>query len=223
MIEYGDENLLMLSGVQHFAFCRRQWALIDIEQQWSENRFTVEGNLLHKNADIPEFITKRNDTVTLRSLPLMSVKLGLYGVSDIVEMKAAANGDNAVLHPEHPGWWYIIPVEYKRGRPKRDECDIVQLCAQAVCLEEMYGVHIEKGYLYYGETRRREEIYLTADIRNIVESLCRQMHELYEKGVTPPPEYKSHCRSCSIADICMPRQMDGKKSASEYLKILTAD
>lgn len=224
MIEYGDENLLMLSGIQHFAFCKRQWALIHIEQQWNENRFTIEGNRMHKNADIPEFITKRDDTVTLRSLPLMSVKLGLYGVSDIVEMKAAANGDNAVLHPDHPGrWWYMIPVEYKRGKPKRDECDIAQLCAQAVCLEEMYSIHIEKGYLYYGETRHRKEVCLTADIRNIVENLCRQMHELYKKGITPPPVYKSHCRSCSLADICLPKQMDGKKSANEYLKILTAD
>ncbi len=223
MIEYGDENLLMLSGIQHFAFCKRQWALIHIEQQWDENRFTVEGNRMHKNVDMPDFITKRNDTVTLRSVPLVSRRLGLYGVSDVVEMKAAVNGDNAIRHPEYDGWWHLMPVEYKRGKPKEDERDIVQLCAQALCLEEMYGVHIEKGYFYYGETRRREEINFSIAIRNLVNDMAAQMHELYDTGATPLPVYKSHCRSCSLTEICMPKQLAKGVSANEYLRILTDD
>lgn len=224
MIEYDDENLLMLSGIQHFAFCKRQWALIHIEQQWDENRLTVEGNWMHKNVDMPEFMTKRNDTVTLRSVPLVSRKLGLYGVSDVVEMKAATGSvDNAIHHPEYDGWWHLMPVEYKRGKPKTDERDVVQLCAQAVCLEEMYGLRIEKGSFYYGETRRREEILFTADVRSMVMSLSGQMHELYSGGITPPPVYKSHCRSCSLMEICMPKQLAKRKSVNEYLKILTDD
>lgn len=223
MIEYGDENLLMLSGIQHFAFCKRQWALIHIEQQWDENRLTVEGNWLHKNVDMPEFMTKRNDTVTLRSVPLVSRRLGLYGVSDVVEMKHAATGDNAIRHPEYNGWWYLMPVEYKRGKPKWDERDIVQLCAQAVCLEEMYGVHIERGFFYYGETRRREEIFFSSDVRSLVDNMAVHMHELYDIGVTPPPVYKSHCRSCSLIEICMPKPLARNISVNEYLKILTDD
>ena len=152
MIEYGDEDLLMLSGIQHITFCKRQWALIHIEQQWAENNLTIEGNWMHQKVDDPTLMNRNKGIVTLRSVTLVSRRLGLYGISDVVEMVASSSGQNAIQHPKYPGFWQLIPVEYKRGKPKKDQIDEVQLCAQAICLEEMYNVSIEKGFLYYGET-----------------------------------------------------------------------
>ena len=166
MIEYGDEDLLMLSGIQHITFCKRQWALIHIEQQWAENNLTIEGNWMHQKVDDPTLMNRNKGIVTLRSVTLVSRRLGLYGISDVVEMVASTSGQNSIRHPKYPGFWQLIPVEYKRGKPKKDQIDEVQLCAQAICLEEMYNVSIEKGFLYYGETRHREEVQLLKNYGN---------------------------------------------------------
>ena len=179
MIEYGDEDLLMLSGIQHITFCKRQWALIHIEQQWAENNLTIEGNWMHQKVDDPTLMNRNKGIVTLRSVTLVSRRLGLYGISDVVEMVASTSGQNSIRHPKYPGFWQLIPVEYKRGKPKKDQIDEVQLCAQAICLEEMYNVSIEKGFLYYGETRHREEVQFTEELRKLVENKCVQMHKLY--------------------------------------------
>ena len=130
MIEYGDEDLLMLSGIQHITFCERQWALIHIEQQWAENNLTIEGNWMHQKVDDPTLMNRNKGIVTLRSVTLVSRRLGLYGISDVVEMVASSSGQNAIQHPKYPGFWQLIPVEYKRGKPKKDQIDEVQLCAQ---------------------------------------------------------------------------------------------
>ena len=183
MIEYGDEDLLMLSGIQHITFCKRQWALIHIEQQWAENNLTIEGNWMHQKVDDPTLMNRNKGIVTLRSVTLVSRRLGLYGISDVVEMVASTSGQNAIQHPKYPGFWQLIPVEYKRGKPKKDQIDEVQLCAQAICLEEMYNVSIEKGFLYYGETRHREEVQFTEELRKLVENKCVQMHKLENQAV----------------------------------------
>ncbi len=151
MIEYGDEDLLMLSGIQHITFCERQWALIHIEQQWAENNLTIEGNWMHQKVDDPTLMNRNKGIVTLRSVTLVSRRLGLYGISDVVEMVASSSGQNAIQHPKYPGFWQLIPVEYKRGKPKKDQIDEVQLCAQAICLEEMYNVSIEKDFCIMGK------------------------------------------------------------------------
>lgn len=148
MVEYGDEDLLMLSGIQHITFCERQWALIHIDQQWADNRLTVEGNWMHQKVDDPSSMNRNKDIVTLRSVTLVSRKLGLYGISDVVELSAASSAENAIQHPKYPGLWNLTPIEYKHGKPKKDQVDEVQLCAQALSLEEMYGVCIDKGFLY---------------------------------------------------------------------------
>ena len=173
MIEYGDEDLLMLSGIQHITFCKRQWALIHIEQQWAENNLTIEGNWMHQKVDDPTLMNRNKGIVTLRSVTLVSRRLGLYGISDVVEMVASTSGQNSIRHPKYPGFWQLIPVEYKRGKPKKDQIDEVQLCAQAICLEEMYNVSIEKGFLYYGETRHREEVQFTEELRKLVENVSK--------------------------------------------------
>lgn len=223
MIEYLDEELLMLSGIQHFCFCPRQWALIHIEQAWAENRLTVEGEWLHQRVDDPMLMIKRRDTVSLRSVQLVSRRLGLYGVSDVVQMDRSQTNDNAIVHPSYQGFWQLTPVEYKRGKPKKDERDEVQLCAQAMCLEEMYGINISHGFLYYGETRHRELIELGHELRAKVIELSEQMHTLFREARTPLAEYKSHCKSCSLVDICLPKSFTKPKSVSRYLMQLTDD
>ncbi|MEG2126493.1 MAG: CRISPR-associated protein Cas4 [Bacteroides sp.] len=220
MIEYGDENLLMLSGIQHIAFCERQWALIHIEQQWTENRLTVEGTYLHKNVDDPLYMNQIKDVVTLRSVSLVSYKLGLYGVSDVVELRHSDTLHNAITHSKYQGYWLINPVEYKHGKPKKESIDEVQLCAQAICLEEQFNVQIEKGWLYYGEIRRREEIEFTSALRHLVADYANRMHSLFQKGITPFPVYKPQCKSCSLYNDCLPKSFSRTKSVNLYLNKL---
>lgn len=216
MVEYNDEDLLMLSGIQHIAFCERQWALIHVEQQWVENRLTVEGNHLHAIVDDPLMMNQRNNIVTLRSVSLISRKLGFYGYSDVVEMHKSETSENSIVHPDYKGFWTLYPIEYKRGKPKKNEIDEVQLCAQAMCLEEMYNLCIREGCLYYGETRRREVVIFDLDLRSKVEEYSKMMHYLYKNAITPLPKYKSHCKSCSLYDICLPKYLTKPKSVSAY-------
>jgi CRISPR-associated exonuclease Cas4 len=155
MMEYNEEDFLMLSGIQHFAFCRRQWALIHIEQQWQENVRTVEGNILHESAHKDDFNERRGNVVITRGMPVYSRTLGINGVCDVVEFHADSSGVSIF---EREGTYLPIPIEYKHGKPKEDDMDALQLCAQAMCIEEMMLCHIDAGYLYYGETRHRHRI-----------------------------------------------------------------
>ena len=147
-MKYDDDEMLMLSGIQHFVFCPRQWALIHIEQAWADNRLTVEGHLLHKQADNPFYRQKNGEYISLRSVSISSKKLGLYGLTDVVELHTSDSSENCIIHPSYQGYWKPYPVEYKRGHEKSDERDEVQLAAQAICLEEMHNIRIEIGYLY---------------------------------------------------------------------------
>jgi CRISPR-associated exonuclease Cas4 len=222
--EFSDDDLLMISGIQHIAFCERQWAFIHIEQQWSENVLTIEGHHLHEKVDDPFEKENRSDTSILRSLPLVSRKLGLYGIADVVELIKADIADTAGVEINgKTGKWLLLPVEYKRGKPKPDERDEVQLCAQAACLEEMYKTKIGKGYLYYGETRHRHEVPFTELLRQLVTNYATRMHELFSKSITPAPVFKPHCKLCSLKDICLPSSLADQSSASEYLKNALSD
>lgn len=221
---YGEDDLLMLSGIQHIAFCERQYALAYIEMQWSENVLTVEGHHLHEHADDPFFAEKRNDLIRFRAVQIVSRKLGLYGRADIVEWRKTSNEDsNAVILPAYEGKWKPMPVEYKHGKPKPDERDEVQLCAQAICLEEAHSITIEKGALYYGETRHRHEIILDEVLRKKVALYSQRMHRLYNDNFTPLPVYKSHCKSCSLVDTCLPKQISNGQSVGDYLKNMLAE
>src|ERR1700693_673793 len=148
---FSEDELLPLSGLQHLQFCERQWGLIHIEQQWEENRLTAEGRILHER--VHEAGTEaRPGVVIARGLYLQSLRLGLTGQADVVEFHQSEAG---VELPGRKGWWRSFPVEYKRGRPKANSCDEVQLCAQTLCLEEMFGTAIESGAFFYGMNRRR--------------------------------------------------------------------
>jgi len=214
---YDDEELLMLSGIQHVAFCPRQWALIHIEQQWAENVRTIEGNQLHERVDDPFEKDWKKGIITLRSVSLLSRELGLTGIADIVEILLTDELTGIAL-PGRSGFWRFQPVEYKRGKPKSEECDEVQLCAQAMCLEEMHSIIIPNGYIFYGETRRRVDVTFSFELRLKVKELAFKMHELFNKGLTPLPVVKNHCKMCSLFDICLPESMSNTQNVTEYLK-----
>ena len=200
--------MLLLSGIQHFAFCERQWGLIHVENQWFENVRTVEGKNLHQRVDDPYFTETRGDVKVVRSVPLVSKTLGLYGVADVIELQKVPEDNSGVR--------YSI-VEYKRGSPKPDDRDEVQLCAQAICLEEMLAIALDYGYLYYGETKHRHKVEFNETLRTRVKDLAERMHNLFAKGETPQPVKDKRCKNCSMADICVPELAKGNNKTEKYL------
>ncbi len=215
MTDYPPDEWLLLSGLQHFIFCRRQWALIHVEQQWQENALTAEGRILHRRVDDPFFTEKRKGVVIARSVPVSSPTLGLTGVCDVVEFTAAAEG---VQLPGRDGFYQPAPVEYKRGRKKRDYCDEAQLCAQAMCLEDMLATGIPTGEIYYAQTRRRETVSFSDELRGKVIKAVREMHAYYQRGYTPKVKPSKACRSCSLADSCLPDLQTKRITASTYIR-----
>lgn len=213
---YNDDDILMLSGIQHFRFCPRQWALIHIDQQWEDNVLTMEGHLQHKRVDDPFYRQKCGDYISLRSVSIASHQLGLYGVSDVIELHPTEDESNSIKHPKYPGLWLPYPVEYKHGRPKRDEIDEVQLAAQAMCIEEQYGINIPLGAFFYAEIRQRLEIEINESLRNTVKECARKMHEVLSSGLIPPVKQGKHCKKCSLMDICLPQLSECTK-VSYYL------
>lgn len=201
-MEYAEDDYLMLSGIQHFKFCRRQWALIHIEQQWAENVHTVIGELMHKKAHDPYLVEKRKDLLIARSLPIASRKMGISGECDVVEFHRCEDGIK--LHG-HRGNFSVYPVEYKKGKPKVSDEDKLQLAAQALCLEEMFSTTVPEGAIFYGETRRRELVGVTEELRSEVKQMFREMHEYYERKYTPKVKYSKACNSCSLKEICLPK------------------
>lgn len=211
---YTEEEYLMISGLQHFAFCRRQWALIHIEQLWNENLRTVEGEILHEKAHDPLFTEKRKGVLTVRSLAVHSAELGITGKCDVVEFYEDLEGID--LHGR-TGLWRPVPVEYKRGHSKETDADRLQLCAQAMCLEEMLCCEIPFGYLYYGETRIREEVPLLQELRQKVLDMLKEMHQYNKRQYTPKVKPTKACNACSLRDLCLPK-LYRKESVQSYLK-----
>ncbi len=209
-----EDEYLSLSGIQHFAFCRRQWALIHIEQQWAENVRTVEGELLHKNAHDRLFAEKRGDLIISRGMAIHSREMGVSGQCDVVEFHCDEGG---VLINGHKGLYKVFPVEYKRGNPKENDADELQLTAQAMCLEEMLCCRIDCGYLYYGETRRRVNVLFSDELRVKVVKLFDEMHQMYDRRYTPKVKRTKSCNACSLKDICLPVLNKGK-SAINYIE-----
>ena len=211
---YSEEDFLQLSGIQHFAFCRRQWALIHVENQWAENLRTVEGSLLHKRAHDEKQRERRGDTLILRDLPVSSSSLGVSGKCDVVEFQTDPSG--IYLRGEE-GMWRPYPIEYKRGRPKEHQADELQLCCQAMCLEEMLCCPIAEGALFYGETRRRSAVPFTASLRGQVAAMLEEMHQLAKRGHTPKVKPTKSCQVCSLKELCLPALLRNK-SGADYLR-----
>lgn len=214
---YSDDDMLMLSGIQHFVYCPRQWALIHLDQVWEDNRLTAEGEVLHKNVDNPMLRQKDRETITLRSVNIASRQLGLYGISDAIELTESSELENTITHPKYPGRWKVLPVEYKHGKKKFDKCDEAQVMAQGICLEEQYGIHLYMGAVFYSETRSREYIEFTSDLRQFTIQCAEQMHEFYRSRKLPEIADKHKCKNCSLKDICMP-ELDKLPSVKNYLR-----
>lgn len=203
---HAEEDFLQLSGLQHFAFCRRQWALIHIEQQWKENLRTVEGDLFHRRAHDEQVRERRGDILILRGVSIASPTLGISGKCDVIEFHADPKG---VPLYEEQGLWVPFPVEYKRGAPKSHQADELQLCAQAMCLEEMLCCHVPEGALFYGETRRRTAVSFSIELREQVQEMLEEMHLLYRRGYTPKVRRSKACNACSLQELCLPGLMKG--------------
>jgi len=198
------DDLLSISALSHYIFCKRRCALIHIEQLWIENMFTAEGRVMHDNAHDQRIENRKNVRIE-RGIPLRSFALGLTGKADVVE-----------FHKEGR-MWLPFPVEYKRGKPKADDCDTVQLCAQALCLEEMLSVEVRAGALFYGKTRRRHDVAFDAELRARTTETARQLHEFVARAETPQPDFRKKCESCSFFDVCMPKVIGGHMVVERYI------
>ncbi len=200
-----EDDFILISALQHIAFCERQCALIHIEQIWDENRATAEGRIMHEHVHEQER-ELRGDVRIEHGIPLRSLRLGLVGKADVVE-----------FHRLDKEVWQPFPVEYKRGKPKPDRCDLIQLCAQAMCLEEMLSVSVSAGAIFYGRTRRRLDVSFDDALRKQTEDAAKRAHELIASGITPPPVYEKRCESCSLIGECLPKASGKKGLVKRYL------
>lgn len=224
---HSEDELLPLSGLQHVAFCVRQWALIHLERVWQDNRLTAQGSTLHEMTDTPGLVWE-GPVLIARAVRVRSLTLGVSGIADVIE-----------FHPERPdvsdetGEWstatvnevpsalYPFPVEYKRGKPKIENWDRIQLCAQAICLEEMLDCSIAAGAIFYGQPRRREHVTFTSDLRDETAQTAQRMHELWAARRTPSVFYEPKCKSCSIYDWCLPPRRTKRRDVSAYVDAFT--
>ncbi|EEP28829.1 CRISPR-associated protein Cas4 [Shuttleworthella satelles] len=218
-MEYEEDDFLQLSGVQHFVFCRRQWALIHIENQWRENAKTVDGAFFHQRVHDETSRERRGNLIIDRGVSIHSRALGLSGQCDVIEFHKTEAG--VPLRGEI-GKWLPYPVEYKRGRAKITHCDEVQVCAQAMCLEEMYACDLKEAALFYGENRRRQLVELSEQLRDEVISAVEEMHDLSKKNYTPKVKKKKCCYACSLHENCMP-ELQEKESVGTYLTRICGD
>jgi len=208
---YSEDELIPLSALQHLIFCERQCALIHVEQAWVENLFTAEGRIMHERVDTGNKESRGKVRIEY-GMPLRSLRMGLIGKADVVEFHFLK--EKVSLKDK----WQPFPVEYKRGKPKKDDCDKVQLCAQALCLEEMLETEISEGALFYGRTRRRQDVKFSKALRQETEDAAKRAHELINAGKTPKPVYSKKCESCSFVELCLPKTIGKNRSVNRYLQ-----
>lgn len=213
LLTLNEDEFLNLSGIQHFSFCKRQWALGHIELLWEENIRTVEGEIMHEKAHDPYLKEKRKDLIISRALPIHSNELGISGECDVVEFHKDENG---IPIFGYDGKYFVVPIEYKRGAPKVIDADLLQLTAQAICLEEMLCCEIEYGFIYYGEKRKREKILFTEDLRQKVRDTFEEMHKYYNQRHTPKVKISKMCNACSLRNLCVP-YLNKNISVKDYI------
>ena len=210
---FQDDELLMISGLQHFKFCKRQWGLIHIEQQWAENGFTTDGILFHETAHDSSKREKRGSVIIVRGLNIASKEMGVSGCCDVVEFHQDPEGIDLF---GYDGKWKPVPIEYKSGKPKEHMADETQLCCEAMCLEHSLACRIDKGYLFYGKTHRRVEVIFGQDLRNEVLTCLKEMHTYMKAGYTPKAHLSKACKACSLFELCLPA-LANNASVEDYL------
>lgn len=203
---FTEEELIPISALQHLLFCKRQWALIHLEQIWRENKYTVEGHLFHEKVDSGLQESRRNIKIS-RGIKLRSLVCGITGISDLVKFYYKEDGSLERCEP----------IEYKLGKPKTDLCDAVQLCAQALCLEEMLKIQISKGFLFYGKIKKSISIEFDTPLRKETTRCIKEIRELTETKKTPLAIYTKKCKKCSLVTLCMPKQTNNFYKTEEYL------
>jgi len=208
------KDYLQINLIQHFAFCKRQWGLIALEQVWAENEDTVLGQFVHRNVDDEFYREKRRDSIFVRSMPISSQKLMLNGIADLVEYRKSKDG---ISLENYEGKWQPFIVEYKKGKPKKDDCDVLQLTAQVICLEEMTGARIDRSAIYYKSINKRVSVEITHALRERVIECANEMHWFYERKQTPKAERGKNCSRCSLKELCVPRLTTHKKSVQNYI------
>jgi CRISPR-associated exonuclease Cas4 len=215
---FSEDELLPLSGLQHMTFCERRWALVQIENVWEENRFTAEGKVLHEKAHSGE-IESRPGVLIRRTVALRSFVLGISGQADIVEFVPARAPERGVALEERRGLWRPYPIEYKRSKEKAGSLAYrIQLCAQALCLEEMLDVAVPEGAVFDGTTKRRQVVMFDLALRDSVRAVAQEMHRLFREGITPAAVFKKACHSCSLKDRCFPEKLAGFGSVELYYR-----
>lgn len=214
MQEYNEDEFLLLSGIQHYNFCRRQWALIHIEQQWQENVLTLEGSYLHEVADNPFIREKRKDRIIVRAMPVQSRELGLSGICDVVEF---IRRDDGIRLAGEDGRFLPVPIEYKRGKPKNDDSDRSQLIAQLMCLEEMLACQLSDAYFFYDEIKRRVEVQISSADKENVRATVLEMHKYFQRRLTPKARASAKCKACSLYSVCLP-ELTERRSVSSYME-----
>ena len=220
---YDDEELILISGLQHLAFCERQWMLIHVEKLWAENILTIEGSHLHSNVH-QTGSKSRGDVKLSTGLQLRSSRLGLYGVADMVEFHRDDDLGVAVrAFGDDKKRWTPYPIEYKRGRKRWDIADEIQLCAQAICLEEMLQVDIHRGAVYDGEPKHRTEIELTQKLRLETEERCERARALMTGIAQPDYKHGKQCKNCSMNEFCMPEDVSEEDHSARYIARLYRD
>lgn len=219
---YLEAEYIQLSALQHYLFCRRQAALAYLELTWSENLFTAEGRLMHDKVHEGKF-EKRGDLIQTRGLWISSPRLGLSGQADLIEFHRTDEQNAGVRLPGYPGRWTPLPVEFKRGKPRSDNSDEVQLCAQALCLEEMLNTAIAEGAIFYGKNRRRHAVEFNEKLRRLTVQTALQIHEMFQSGITPQAEFAKKCKSCSLYNICLPKRTGGKGAVTRYLNKIISE
>ena len=201
-----DADVIPLSALQHYLFCPRQCALIHVERLWAENLLTAEGRILHERSDKPGQAS-RGERRIVQGMPIRSRALGIAGVADVVELTRDGEG------------WRPYPIEYKRGRPKAHRADEVQLCAQALCLEEMLSVPVPEGALFYGKVRRRHPVAFDEELRALTRTAAAATRALLAAGRTPPPVYeRKRCDTCSLLQLCRPKRLARPGPVAAWLR-----
>lgn len=217
---YQEEDYIMISGIQHFAYCKRQWALIHVEHQWEQNLYTVKGDIVHEKVDDPFLMESRGNLIIARSVPVHSELLGCYGIADLVEYHRS---DEGIKIAGKEGCYRLYPIEYKAGKPKDDNIDKVQLCLQAMCFEEMHETSVPEGAIYYAKTRKREGVVFTQKLREQAQKLLKEMHNLISNSITPLPSYAKICDHCSLYNICLPKSKLKFESVNHYVRFQIAE